>query len=512
MNTAHPTRSDATQVVLTFDGLRMSFAGNTVLNGVSGVLKKGGVVLLRGDNGSGKTTLVNILTGNLSPQSGTITIHEAASGATGSPEAVNGKATECFKFPRPWWGRGTSPRGFAPEHMARLGVGRTWQDVRLFDSLNLIENIALSDQAQPGESPLNALFLRQRSRRYEMQNGDGAKALLSSLGLGDREESSGDKISLGQSKRVAIARAIHAGARVLLLDEPLAGLDGKGTVEFLDLLGRLAREDGLTLVIVEHVLNIPRIIPLVTQVWSLDAGRLMCQRPDELPAGTLSQHDNPALSLVREHLGAEFKESRVPLPGGASLITFAPEHPEKKALLEVRRAVLRRGKRLLFASTESESGLSFRIAPNTLSILAAPNGWGKTTLLDAISGLIDVEGGSLNFNGTQGAQRSRRVWYSAARDQLFPSLTLKANASLAGIELPERFRSLANSPVASLSGGQRQLLAFHLTLRPGLCLFDEPFAGLDQSNLLGVIEQMKSGLQRGDCTLFCTLPSPYQPS
>src|SRR6185295_16083726 len=94
------------------------------------------------------------------------------------------------------------------------------------------------------------------------------------LGLRGREISSCDKISLGQSKRVAIASSVQAGAQILFLDEPLAGLDSPGITDVIALLGQVVREQQITLVIVEHVFNIQRILDLATTVWTLEKGRV----------------------------------------------------------------------------------------------------------------------------------------------------------------------------------------------------------------------------------------------
>ena len=118
-----PTESTA-PLLLRVSGLGCAFGGQQVLDDVSVELRQGEVVLLRGANGSGKTTLLNILTGNLVPDRGSIELH-------------TGKQPIRFEFPRRMWAR-----GFAPDNLARLGVGRTWQDIRLFDTQSLANNIA----------------------------------------------------------------------------------------------------------------------------------------------------------------------------------------------------------------------------------------------------------------------------------------------------------------------------------------------------------------------------------
>ena len=271
-----PTQS-AGPVLLSAKGLLKAFGGQVVLDGVDLELRQGEVVLLRGENGSGKTTLLNVLTGNLEPDAGTIEFR-----ADDSPRT--------FSFPRRWWQELNPLDHFTPEFVAREGIGRTWQDIRLFGAQSLRDNIAVADPAQPGENPLVALVAPGRTATRDREIKDLADSALDRLGLAGRELSSADKISLGQSKRVGIARAVAGGARILFLDEPLAGLDGKAIVSVLQLLETLVRREGLTLVIVEHVLNQPHLEGLVTTDWLLEGGQIQGSKvgPREIALGSPS--------------------------------------------------------------------------------------------------------------------------------------------------------------------------------------------------------------------------------
>jgi ABC-type branched-subunit amino acid transport system ATPase component len=248
-------------VLLRAEGLKKGFGGHVVLDGLDLELRQGEVVLLRGENGSGKTTLLNVLTGNLEPDAGAI--HYLVDGTP-----------LIYRFPRRWWQALNPFDHFAPEFVAREGVGRTWQDIRLFGSQTLRENIAGAALGRFGHNPALALFAPPSRRRREVAVAREADAVLARLGLMGREESSADKISVGQSKRVAIARAVAAGARILFLDEPLAGLDRRGINDVLELLGSLVGEQDITLVIVEHVFNQTHLQGLVTTDWLLAGGTI----------------------------------------------------------------------------------------------------------------------------------------------------------------------------------------------------------------------------------------------
>lgn len=131
--------------VLETTGVKKSFGGQVILESVNLKLQRGEVVLLRGENGSGKTTLLNILTGNLKPDAGTVQYL-----ADGTHRA--------YRFPRRWWQELNPFDYFTPEFVAHKGMGRTWQDVRLFSSQSLRDNIAVAEPSQPGENPILALL------------------------------------------------------------------------------------------------------------------------------------------------------------------------------------------------------------------------------------------------------------------------------------------------------------------------------------------------------------------
>ncbi|MEI6972522.1 MAG: ATP-binding cassette domain-containing protein, partial [bacterium] len=280
------------RVLMQVKGLRKSFGGQVVLNGVDLELREGEVVLLRGENGSGKTTLLNILTGNMEPDAGEINLF------------VNSHP-EQFRFPRHWWQELNPWDHFTPERVASEGVGRTWQDVRLFGSQTILDNLAVARPGQPGETPWRMLSRPRACLNAEKENQQAVIALLQTLGLGDRGESSADMISLGQTKRIAFARSAHANTKIVFLDEPLAGLDQKGTENVMSLLRELATTHRLTLVIVEHVFNIPIILDFANAVWTLADGRLTRETIAEAKADPTVRNTNDLSSMIRQLAGPD---------------------------------------------------------------------------------------------------------------------------------------------------------------------------------------------------------------
>lgn len=499
-------------IVLSVTGLRKSFGGQMVLNNISLSLRRGEVVLLRGENGSGKTTLLNILTGNLEPDKGVIKIH------------INGNE-EKFEFPRPWWKELNPFDHFSPERLAWEGIGRVWQDIRLFPTMNTLDNVSVASANRTGENP--ALAFSPGTYRREKENKQAASEWLEKLGIGDRGDSSCDKISLGQMKRVAIARAIQAGAKVLFLDEPLSGLDDKGIAEVTGYLKTLVENHAITLVIVEHSFNIPRVIGFVDTVWTLskegkteEGYKLSVSAPHTLAAENEKGH-NALHDLLREIAAGHGVIDSKDLPGGARITTACASN-DTDTILEVRGLKVKRGIRTIFGrnpdspSTDQE-GLSLTLRKRQISILEAPNGWGKSTLLDAIAGVhnsnLEIMEGNIMFKGKeikslQPHQIARmRISYLRANQRAFSSLKIKDQ-----MKLRRSGNSVFNGAIDenckgnSLSGGEKQKLLIDLLPDADVYLLDEPMIGLDDEAIKKLKKRILKMVRDEKTTVFIAVP------
>lgn len=476
-------------IVIRAEGLRKSFGGHTVLEGMDLELHRGEVVLLRGENGSGKTTLLNILTGNLEPDAGTI--HYCADDTPRS-----------YSFPRRWWQEINPWDHFRPEFVSAEGIGRTWQDIRLFGHLTLRDNIAVAKPGQPGENPIIALLAPGRVRKAERQIRVEADAMLAPLGLAGREDSSADKVSLGQSKRVAIARTVAAGARVLFLDEPLAGLDRQGIDDILTLLGTLAREHDLTLVIVEHVFNHHHLDHLVTTDWLLENGRIRKSQANSRrtnrgrPSSGATSGGGAAGGARPAWLEMLARNAEVidePLPRGAILTRIRrPDSfdPNAGPVLEIKDLIVNRGPRTIIGLDDQghPAGLNLILHPGEIAVLLAPNGWGKSTLFAAITGLLPTHAGTIHLRAQpldrlppwQRVEKGLRALPSQVK--LFPTLTAAETLRLARIKnIPPNLTRFAARACGSLSGGEMQRLGLAATPTATLNLFDEPLSALDNA-------------------------------
>jgi branched-chain amino acid transport system ATP-binding protein len=215
--------------MLSARGLTKKFGGVVVAQDLDLDLELGRVVALIGPNGAGKTTLFNMLTGFVRPDGGTITF--------------DGRRIEDL-----------------PAHQrARAGIARTWQRPRLFESLTLLDNVMIAERDYLGESIGNLVFRAAEVERSEDEARERAIRFLDRVGLASRADSLSTRLSYGQQKLVGLARALMNDGRCILLDEPMAGVEGR-TVETMKAVVRAEAEAGKAICIVEHNIGFIRDI------------------------------------------------------------------------------------------------------------------------------------------------------------------------------------------------------------------------------------------------------------
>ena len=230
--------------------LSRRFGGIVAANDLSFALQRGLITALVGPNGAGKTTVFNLITGAIRPDNGSVRL------------------------------RGVEIVGKRPDQVARLGMVRSFQDVRVYVRLSAVQNVMMGVQSQAGEH-LGPLFLTPHiANRVERETREAAMEWLGFVGLADLAAMPVGAMSFGQQKLVALARALATRAEVLLLDEPASGIDSKWVDTMLSLVADV-RSQGKTVCIVEHNLHV--VERLADTVLFMELGRLTAQgRIEEL--------------------------------------------------------------------------------------------------------------------------------------------------------------------------------------------------------------------------------------
>lgn len=235
----------AADTVVRVAGLGASFGGVAALDGVSATIGKGETVAVVGPNGAGKTTFLNALTGFLRDSLvGSISLS------------------------------GTDSTKLRPYDIARLGVGRSFQDPRLIDEESALENILCGAHVLTQTGPFGQIFRPLRSHREEKTLLAKASRILDTLDLHDISALRVADLSYGHRKLIDIGRAMMADPTLLLLDEPSSGLDEHEQASLTKILKRLQQVDGLlTMVIVEH--HMPLVSNVASRVIAMQAGRVL---------------------------------------------------------------------------------------------------------------------------------------------------------------------------------------------------------------------------------------------
>jgi len=248
-------------VILQIDGLTKRFGGLTAVDGVDLAVEARSVHAIIGPNGSGKTTLFNLISGALAPSAGQILF---------DGERIDQR----------------------PAHeRARLGIKRTFQNIRLFDDLSVLDNVLV------GQHPVAITGLSSLYRRWsakERAQRDAALEILGSLGLAGLAQRQASELAYGEKRLVEIARAVASSPRLLLLDEPTSGMNPREADEVVAAVRKIAA-GGMTILIIEH--HLPVVKDLAGRVTVLNFGKKVAE---DTPAGVLAHPE-----VVEAYLGTE---------------------------------------------------------------------------------------------------------------------------------------------------------------------------------------------------------------
>ena len=211
--------------MLRVERLTKRFGGLVAVNNVSFTVAKGSVMAIVGPNGAGKTTTFNLITGIDPPDAGDV------------------------------WFAGARVTGLAPHRLAAIGMGRTFQNIRLFRHLNALENVMIGCTVRTRSGVFDALAWTSRDREERRATVEQAEALLDWVGVGDNRLRMPGELPYGDQRRVEIARALALEPKLLILDEPTAGMVAQEARGVIDLIARL-KQAGMTLMLIEHNMNV----------------------------------------------------------------------------------------------------------------------------------------------------------------------------------------------------------------------------------------------------------------
>jgi branched-chain amino acid transport system ATP-binding protein len=430
------------------------FGGVVALSDVAISVPGNAIVGLVGPNGAGKSTLLGVLSGTIRG-SGTITLDGA--------DVTHVRA----------------------DARARAGLARTFQHPEVFGELTVREQVSLAYRVRHEASRLRSDLLLGRGRGSASAGERRTVGeILDLLGLDAVADRLASGLPLGTARLVEIARGIVMTPRVLLLDEPSSGLSTHETQQLSLALERVVAEYDLSVVLVEH--DVDMVLSLSKVVYVLDFGAILASgTPAEIRANA---------GVRRAYLGEE--EADLPAPRHhVGTGPAAAESGPTPALLSVS------GVDVYYGAAQALRNVSLEVGRGTVTAILGANGAGKSTLARAISGLIPVSSGTIHFDGSDvtGApphqiRRSGLAHLPEGRG-IFPNLTVAENLNLAAGSLSKARREPAIARAAEmfpilgsrrrqlagrLSGGEQQMLSFArvLVVTPKLVIADEVSLGL----------------------------------
>jgi len=242
----HETRTEAGGGdLLIAENVRKEFGGLLAVNDLDFTIPQRSIVSLIGPNGAGKTTFFNTLTGLYKPTSGGILFD------------------------------GVDITGKPPHAITKLGIGRTFQNIRLFPQMTALENVLVGMHARLKGGMLGAIFGTPKVRREEREATEKAQELLAFAGLGRVDDELAASLSYGDQRRLEVARALATEPKLLLLDEPTAGMNPQETVVFMDFVSTLREQQEVAILLIEHDMKV--VMGVSERVTVLDYGEKIAE-------------------------------------------------------------------------------------------------------------------------------------------------------------------------------------------------------------------------------------------
>ena len=257
--------------VLRVEQVTMQFGGVVAVNDLSLEVNRGEIVALIGPNGAGKTTTFNCITGVYEPTNGRVSFL----GETMVENYPQGKMQKLYAGENQ--GLYTKKLSPTPDHITRLGIARTFQNIRLFGALSVFDNVLIAKHMRARQNFLSATF--RLNAREEKRMRQEAMALLEEQNLAHLKDEIAGSLPYGLQRRLEIARALATDPKLLLLDEPAAGMNPQETQELTDFIKQIRGEYNLTIFMIEHHMDL--VMQISDRIYVLDFGRLIAQGTPE---------------------------------------------------------------------------------------------------------------------------------------------------------------------------------------------------------------------------------------
>ena len=258
------------ELVLQASGVSIVFGGLRAVSGFSCELHAGELIGLIGPNGAGKTTVFNMLSGIYTPTEGQISFWDRS----GNVNIINKKS---------------------PAQHNKLGIARTFQNIRLFGQLSVLDNVRIALHSSRQVNPFDVLFRTPAFRRDEIRMTEKAVQLLSLFKIDGKKDELAKNLPYGEQRKLEIVRALAANPRLLLLDEPAAGMNPQETEDLMNLIAFIRKEFNLTILLIEHDMRL--VMGICERIMVLDYGKIIASgTPEEI-------RSNP--QVIKAYLGQE---------------------------------------------------------------------------------------------------------------------------------------------------------------------------------------------------------------
>ena len=261
------------KTMLLVENVTMQFGGVVAVNNLSMEVREGEIVAIIGPNGAGKTTAFNVITGVYAPTNGRVSFD----GQCVVENYPRGKMKKNYLGENA--GLYTQVKEPTPDRLTALGMARTFQNIRLWKSMTVFDNILVAKHLKRSSNLFTAAF--RLNRAEEEQQRREVMELLEIVGLADVKDELATSLPYGKQRRLEIARALATKPKLLLLDEPAAGMNPQETQDLTHFIGQIRKDFDVTILLIEHHMDL--VMDISDRIYVLDFGRLIAQgTPEEI--------------------------------------------------------------------------------------------------------------------------------------------------------------------------------------------------------------------------------------